>query len=172
MTPERINSLMRSSLRSLLLAAALCAGTGGAAAQTFPVFHFRGLDGPVRASSDLKGKVAVVNFWFTACAPCVAEIPELNRLAESFRGQDVVFLAPAFDQKEPLKAFLAKHPFSYQVVLFEQDKPENYFPKGQLAFPMHVVIDRDGRLVYRAVGDMKPRDLQRAISTALGKGNT
>jgi hypothetical protein len=34
------------------------------------------------------------------------------------------------------------------------------------------VIDRDGRLVYRAVGDMKPRDLQRAISTALGKGNT
>lgn len=54
-----------------------------------PNFNVRTINGESVTLSELKGKVVVINFWFEACAPCIAEIPALNRLKEDYRTKDV-----------------------------------------------------------------------------------
>src|SRR6185312_613814 len=50
-----------------------------------PDFTVADLNGKMYKLSDLKGKTVVLNFWFTTCAPCVTEMPELNRLIEKYK---------------------------------------------------------------------------------------
>ena len=42
--------------------------------------------------SDLKGKVVFLNFWRTSCGPCIAEMPGIERLYDSLRGENIFFL--------------------------------------------------------------------------------
>ena len=54
-----------------------------------------------------------MNFWFINCPPCRAEIPELNKLVDSFKTNDkVVFIAVALDDKQSLETFLEQSPFN------------------------------------------------------------
>src|SRR5688572_27232831 len=50
----------------------------------FPDFSLTSIDGKQFQLSELKGKVIMLNFWFIACAPCVAEMPLLNQLVEEY----------------------------------------------------------------------------------------
>jgi len=47
--------------------------------------------------SSLKGKIFVINFWFLECKPCVIEIPELNKIVEKHKSEEVLFLAFAMN---------------------------------------------------------------------------
>src|SRR5258708_8850388 len=81
------------------------------------VFTAKTLDGKSVSLTDLKGKIVVLNFWFIACAPCVAEMPDLNNLVEKYRSRDdIVFLAPASDDAKHLSDFFQKHSFKYQII--------------------------------------------------------
>ena len=76
----------------------------------------RTLEGQSFASKDLKGKVVVLNFWFVGCAPCIVEIPGLNRLVKELEGRDIVFLALALDGPKTLRSFLREKAFDYHIV--------------------------------------------------------
>src|SRR6185503_11931309 len=56
----------------------------------------------------LKGKVVVLEFWATWCAPCIAAIPHLNELADHFKGKPVQFIAITDEQNKVIEAFLKK----------------------------------------------------------------
>jgi thiol-disulfide isomerase/thioredoxin len=58
-----------------------------------PEFDVVAVDGKRLKLSALKGKVVVLNFWFIGCAPCIAELPALNKLVDEYKGEDVVFIA-------------------------------------------------------------------------------
>lgn len=87
-----------------------------------PDFKVRSLEGDTLELSKLRGKVVVLNFWFTSCAPCLAELPGLNDLVDKFKNREVVFIA--FEKKNnervgdygPLNEFLTAHEFKYQIV--------------------------------------------------------
>ena len=67
---------------------------------------------PVRIA-DFKGKVVVLNLWATWCAPCVAEMPTLARLAASYAGKPVAVVALSVDSQKDVdkaRAFIARHP--------------------------------------------------------------
>ena len=51
-----------------------------------PDFIAETIDGEILNSADLRGKVLVLNFWFTSCPPCIAELPGLNRLVDEYDG--------------------------------------------------------------------------------------
>jgi thiol-disulfide isomerase/thioredoxin len=134
--------------------------------QTFEAFHFTDINGNVLSSKDLTGKVLVFNFWSITCGPCIKEIPHLNTLVESMKGKDVVFIAPAFySPKEYLVGkFLPKYPFAYTIV--EITNPDDY---NILAFPTHVVTDKNHNIIFKAV-DANPetvKELDKVIENAL-----
>jgi len=97
----------------------------------------------------LKGKVTVINFWFLECRPCRAEIPELNKLVDQYRGKDVVFLGMSTNKTTQLEQFLSKTEFRYNIIPESGMIAATY---GVTGFPTHIVIDRDSKVTYFASG--------------------
>ena len=58
-----------------------------------PDFNVKTINNKVLNTQDFRGKVIVLNFWFTACSPCIAEMPALNMLEKEYHDSDVVFIA-------------------------------------------------------------------------------
>ena len=101
------------------------------------------LDGSTIDLTALRGKPVVLNWWHTACSPCIAEIPELNKLVEKYEGRDVEFLAIANNEIADLPPFLKRHPFAYDIALGDEEAMRIL---GQI-YPRHVIIDGDGKVV-------------------------
>lgn len=99
--------------------------------------------------SELKGKVVVLNFWFTKCGPCIAEMPQLNELVSNFKNQDVVFLAITFNKKEIVNQFLEKHAFQYTILANANDVVKIY---GVNSYPTSIVINKKGEIVLKELG--------------------
>jgi len=114
-----------------------------------PKLEASDINGKNVALSKLKGKVVVLNFWFTSCPPCKAEIPVLNTLVSRYKGSDVVFLSVTFDNAKDVKTFLKSHPFLYRTIS-GADKICNDFKI--VAYPTHFVIDKRGYVRFMKLG--------------------
>ena len=115
-----------------------------------PNLAFTTLDGAPAALASFRGKPVVLNFWATWCAPCVAELPELDRLAA---GGAVTVLAVSADRggAARVKPFLAQHPLTHATVLL--DPGSDAVHAVQVAgFPTTLIIDAQGRLRGRLEG--------------------
>lgn len=121
-------------------------------------FSVTTLDGKTYDTANLRGKIIVVNLWFIGCPNCLEEIKALNRLVEDYQNKDVVFLGLANNKAAPLKNFLQKNPFKYQIVpeatLLALEKFGTPDKNGQIniPYPMHIVIDREGKKVVSVYG--------------------
>ena len=118
-----------------------------------PDFVLEDMDGKPYTLEDFRGKVVLVNFWATWCPPCRREMPSLERLYQAMK--DKPFVVLAVNQWES-----PDHVFSYMgdlsvfptfPILFDSDSEvsEAYAVKG---LPTSFVIDKQGRLAYRAIG--------------------
>ena len=114
-------------------------------------FDLATLDGKVVKSSELAGKVVLVNFWATWCGPCKEEMPSLARLQQQLDLKDFVMLTVTTDlQRQGIAHFLSQLGVSLPV-LFDEDQEvsRSFMVRG---LPTTIVIARDGMLVGRAVG--------------------
>ncbi|MBB6253519.1 DsbE family thiol:disulfide interchange protein [Nitrospirillum iridis] len=105
------------------------------------------------------GKVRLVNFWASWCAPCRAEHPILMRLA----GQGVDIRGIDYkDKAADGQAILARDGNPYAAVAMDQSG-RTAIDFGVYGVPETYVIDRQGRIRYRQVGPITPQDLQTRI---------
>lgn len=154
--------------------------------QKFPVFEGKDLDGNQVKSEELfsGNAVTVVNFWFTACKPCVGELPELDALNKELMekgGALIGINAFTLDGKEAAvseaKDVLAKQGAGYQNVYFDSDSEAGNFVKNVYAYPTTCVVDRKGNLVGDPIvgaitGKSQREKLQSLIDKAIaGDGN-
>ena len=117
-----------------------------------PDFVFKDILGNTYTPEDIKGKVVVINLWFTSCAPCIEEMPELNKLVKEYENNDaVLFLALALDEKGPrLDTFLKTHVFNYNIIPGAQDYVVKKLPPTP--FPTHIVLDKNSNVVFTLAG--------------------
>ena len=119
-----------------------------------------------------KGKILVVNFWATWCGPCRALEPQFDRVALSFQqNHGLVFLAADCDEDETLVAPYVKETKPQMTVVFA-DGLDRLLSIN--SFPTIVILDRSGKIVYRAEGydeEASQKSLVSAINEALGKSS-
>ncbi len=131
-----------------------------------PAFSLTSLEGEKFELVALRGKVVVLNFWFTGCAPCVAEFGELNSLVNKFKNKGVVFIAPTLDNVTTLKPFLKEHRFDYHIVPNAGGLIVSTYSDGSenVSFPTHIVIDKEGKIDTRLTGAKGIEELRKAIA--------
>ncbi|HEY4906364.1 MAG TPA: thioredoxin domain-containing protein [Candidatus Acidoferrum sp.] len=119
-----------------------------------------------------KGKILVVNFWATWCGPCRALEPQFDRVALSFQqNRDLVFLAADCDEDETLVVPYLKETKPQMTVVFA-DGLDRLLSIN--SFPTIVILDRSGKIVYRAEGydeEGSQKSLISAIHQALGQAS-
>lgn len=119
--------------------------------------------------TDQKGKILVLNFWATWCGPCRAVEPLFERLALDFqRNHDVLFLAADCDEDETLVPRYLQEIKPRTTVVFADGLDRLL---AVHSFPTVVVLDRTGKIAYRAegfAGDSFTQALTAAIRQALG----
>ncbi len=106
----------------------------------FPDFELKDMEGRTLRWSEIKGKAALVNFWFTKCPPCVAEMPHLNQIRRDFAGEDVVFLAISPDDSLTIREFLDKREYNFDILPNAQQYI-NFFGNE---YPLNVFVDKKG----------------------------
>ena len=109
--------------------------------QPAPDFKLTDLSGKTYSLNELKGKVVVLNFWFTSCMPCMDEMPKLNAIKKKYEAANVVFLAFALDNKAAITTFLKKHTFEYNILPGAQEVSKAYHVSS---YPTSIVIDKKG----------------------------
>ncbi len=115
-------------------------------------------------SKELKGKVVVINFWFTTCKPCILEMPHLNKLVEDNKMNPVVFLAPAPENETQITKFLKRYSFDYTIL----PASLSYITALNVEnFPTHLVVDKKGiiRKVFIGYAD----DIKEKLQTDIDK---
>jgi peroxiredoxin len=135
--------------------------------KTVKSFSLTDINGNKITSASTKGKVVVLNFWFIACKPCVAEIPELNKIYEKYKdNKEVVFASITFDGKEHVQDFLEKNPISYPVITDDKDTISDF---GINAYPTNMVIGKDGKIADSITGGFPKigEHIEDAIAAAL-----
>ncbi len=120
-----------------------------------PLFTLKDTQGTNVSFSDFKGKVVLINFWATWCGPCKAEMPSLNNLYKALKDKGFAVLAISTDSSEkPVRSFVAERGISFPV-LMDKDKTVYSDKYAVFGLPMSFLIDRDGVVVGRVVGEVK-----------------
>lgn len=136
-----------------------------------PAVSFTGTlyNGTIVDSASFTGRVTVLNFWYAACAPCRVEAPRLKALHDQFKTQGVDFYGVNLrDEKGTAEAF--EHTFGITYPSFD-DKDgrvllalSGMVPPG--AVPTTLVLDRQGRVASRILGELQEGTLKALIETA------
>ncbi len=117
--------------------------------------------------SDLKGKPVVLNFWFPSCPPCVAEMPEFERVFQNHKSYNLEFVGVqlvGIDTAEDGQNFVNEVGVTYALGPDEDDIITKYKVNG---FPMTVFIDRDQNVVRRWQGILNEQKMEEILSDIL-----
>jgi thiol-disulfide isomerase/thioredoxin len=119
-----------------------------------PDFTVRDLAGKETRLSDLKGKVALVNFWATWCPPCREEVPSMAELNRLMAGKPFQMLAISIDEggKEAVEAFFRQANTSLPAYLDSNGTIGKMY--GITGVPETFVIDRNGVIIKKLIGPL------------------
>jgi cytochrome c biogenesis protein CcmG/thiol:disulfide interchange protein DsbE len=118
----------------------------------FPHFKLTSTDGSEFDSTQLEGKVVIMNFWATWCAPCRLETPWLVEYKNQYRerGFEIVGIALDPENKDEIAAFAKEFNINYPLV-YSDGKIENE-SGGVLGVPTSYLIDRKGETIKKHSG--------------------
>jgi cytochrome c biogenesis protein CcmG/thiol:disulfide interchange protein DsbE len=163
----------------VLLALVGCSGGGGVAtglaaevdggetardSGVAPDFELADLDGRTIRLADSAGKVRLIDFWATWCAPCREEVPMLNELHATFAPRGFEILAISDETADVIQEFVSEYGVRYKNLVGTVDVVESY---GVLGLPTAYLLDSEGRIVESFLGPKPRRALTRSIEALL-----
>ncbi len=141
-----------------------------------PEFTCKDVNGKEYDFSDFKGNYVILDFWFTGCAPCRAEMPYFDDVASRFAGKDVKFISLSVDTGEELYAawekMMKEKPHSPNVLSVNLPGGFNSPLLGKLnirGVPRIMLIDREGKIIDSYAKRPSDPKLSQQIDTLLKK---
>ena len=135
--------------------------------------EFRGKDGSAHTLAELRGHPAVVNFWATWCGPCKEEMPRLQKLADSYAGQGVRFVAISLDApatQGKIAAVTEKRDFRIPVWTGATERTLTDLKLGEVV-PATLILDEKGDTIGRVEGEARDKDIRSRLDWLL-RGRT
>jgi peroxiredoxin len=162
--------------RSLYLAAAgavLAIGAAtyiGAGSSAAPQSTFVLLDGSTKSTTDLKGRVTLVNFWATSCVTCVAEMPKVIATYDKYhaRGYDTLAVAMSYDPPSYVVNYVETRKLPFQVAIDNTGAVAQAWGDVKLT-PTTYIVNKRGDIVKRYVGEPDFAELHALIEKLLAE---
>lgn len=138
--------------------------------QPAPESSFLLLDGSRHSSSELRGKVTLVNFWATSCTTCVAEMPELVSTYQKYQAQgfDTLAVAMSYDPPQYVLNFAQSRQLPFKVALDNTGAVAKAWGDVRLT-PTTYLVNKRGEIVKSYVGAPDFADLHRLIEKLLAE---
>jgi thiol-disulfide isomerase/thioredoxin len=116
---------------------------------------------------DYRGKVVLLNFWATWCAPCKAEMPEMVKWQAQYRtkGLQVIGITYPPYQLRAVRQFARRLKINYPVVFANKQLAKSYAVGKVL--PVSIIIDRQGKVVDRILGFIAPEEFEQKVRPLL-----
>ena len=133
-----------------------------------PEVRFATLSGDSFATSDLRGKVVLVNFWATSCVSCVQEMPKMVETYKKFapRGYEMIAVAMSYDHPNQVAAFAQSRGLPFKVALDTNGAIAKSFGDIRLT-PTTFVLDRKGRVLKQYLGEPDWAEFHALLDKAL-----
>jgi peroxiredoxin len=121
--------------------------------QIAPDFELESLDGTMVKLSELKGKNVIINFWATWCGYCVLEMPDLQKLNDKYKDEDLIVLAVNVGEtKETVQEFMEENELNLNILLDKDSSVANNY--GLRSFPSTLTVDKEGNILTGYIGMM------------------
>jgi peroxiredoxin len=161
-------------MKAKILLAAIALGIAAAAAFALvprpaaPEVQFAALSGEQFSTSDLRGKVVLVNFWATWCTTCVQEMPKMVDTYRKFapRGYEMIAVAVQSDHPNNVAAFTQKHALPFKVALDGDGDIARQFGRVRIT-PTSFLIDKNGRVLKEYIGEPDWAEFHALVEKAL-----
>lgn len=116
-----------------------------------------------------RGKVIVVNFWATWCAPCREEMPEFIRAQKEHGDKGLQFVGIAVDQADKVQQYVTEIGLNYPALIggFGAMELSKTLGNNLMALPFTVVLDRKGSIAHTQLGVLKPDKLASLVKALL-----
>jgi thiol-disulfide isomerase/thioredoxin len=118
--------------------------------------QFQRLDGTEFGLSPEQKTYTVLHFWATWCKPCLAEFPELKAALPRLQGDSVAFFLATEEDMDQIRAFEEKHNFGLEFVHLKEATLADFEVH---ALPTTLVLDRQGKVIYRHMGQLNWQDV-------------
>jgi thiol-disulfide isomerase/thioredoxin len=112
-------------------------------------------DGKSTSLDQYRGKVVLLNFWATWCAPCRLEMPELNQLSRQLDLHRAVVVGVAADERKDVKTFVTRLGIRYPIAIGDTDQIFAWSVRlgnRSEGLPFSVLLDTKGKVVWQQEG--------------------
>jgi peroxiredoxin len=133
-----------------------------------PEVKFSTLSGETFSTSELRGKVVLVNFWATYCPDCLKEMPKIVDAHRKFsaRGYETIAIAVKHDDASRVAQYTATNALPFKVTFDKSGELAREFGNVRLT-PMSFLIDKDGKVLRRYVGELDWKEVDRLVEREL-----